>query len=41
MGYNMKSNFMEYKSHSLQLSKIFGEKTKAHYDAINKTEEQE
>jgi len=30
---------MEYKCHSLRQSKIFGEKTKAHHDAINKTKE--
>jgi len=28
---------MEYKCHSLQLSKMLGEKIKAHHDVINKT----
>jgi len=41
IGYNIKSNVMEFKCHSLQWSKIFGEKTKTHHDVINKTEEQE
>jgi len=39
MGYTKKSETMEYKCHSLQLSKIFREKTKTHHDAINKIEE--
>jgi len=39
MGYTKKNETMEYKYHSLQLSKIFGEKIKAHHDVINKTEE--
>ena len=39
MRYNKRAK--SYRCHSLQLSKIFGEKTKAHHDAINKTEEQE
>jgi len=29
---------MEYKCHSLQLSKMLIEKTKAHHNAINKTQ---
>jgi len=36
--YKIKSNVTEYNNHSLQLSKILIEKTKAHHDAIKQNE---
>jgi len=36
IGYNVMSIVMEFKCHSLQSSKIHGDKTKAHHDTVNK-----
>jgi len=39
MRYTKQGHTMEYKCHFLQLSKIFGEKTNAHHNVVNITEE--